>query len=124
MILQPINDAIFGLPLEHVDKEALQLAEEMRQETEAWRGNISLMEKQAADNSVRVTEAILADPEFVFYQVEVIAVGPDVRVLSVGDIAIIPQDSGGMVTVIDPDTQQYRRVYVNNEKHILARYVD
>lgn len=121
MQLQPMNDAIMALPIEHVDEDKQDLLNELTELTNAARPDIAARELRQADNSVRLAAAQTEDTMFAMYQVSIIAVGPDCQDVAVGDTVIIPPDSGTMVTVIDPETQEYRRVYLNNEHALLAK---
>lgn len=113
-MLTPLNDAILGEVIEHVqgDPELLSALESLP--TDMGRA-------YEFDAAKRAMAAQLA-PQKQPFQVRVVAVGPDVRDLAVGDIAILPEGGGTMITVVDDEDDSFQRVFLISEKGVLARF--
>lgn len=116
MAIIPINDTVFGDVIE-VD-EQVELRTEFLALTEA--ANLGGYQFEAARRQV---EAALS-PKKQAFQVRVFATGPDCKELRPGDIAILPEGGGSMITIIDDETDTFRRVFAIAEKGVLACFRD
>ena len=121
MSLMPLNNAFMGEVIEHEGDS--ELADELRELAEKFveAPGVSRSLAMAAGVSERQLVAAVESSKKQPFQVRVIAVGPDVRELEVGDIVVIPMYSGAMVTIVDEETQEYSRVFVSREDEALAR---
>lgn len=113
MALEPLNDTVFGDVIEH--ETSNELLSELASLTAAFDGGRSY-EMEAGR---RQLEAQLA-PQKQPYQIKVTAIGPDVRGVSVGDVALLPEGGGTMVTIVDEETGVFRRIFMISERAILA----
>lgn len=120
MPLLPMNDTIFGRPIMVQGKHSDLIEEFARLTADVDLGSIGNSEALSKDGALI---ASLDSAEQQFYTMDVIAVGPDVQELSIGDTVIVPPDAGTMVTIVEED-QEYVRLFLIEESACLARYDD
>ena len=113
MALLPLNDSIIGQAIEHDGNS--ELRQELAELTDAF--------GLETTGAARTLDASLA-PQKQPFQVLVEAIGPDVQEIEVGDVAILPQGGGTMVTVMDEETGQFERIFTISERAVLLRWTE
>ena len=108
----PLGDSVFLEIVEH--EPDTELTDEFRELTED--SDLDLERER------RRIEASISRKEPQAQQGTVFAMGPDCVELIEDDLVIFPLYSGLMVTIVDPITEEYKRVFVISEKNVLARY--
>ena len=122
-MLRPMNDTVFGdLISEDAFDDLTNLLHEVTREFQESIGSANL-EGQVDVAQAQLT-AQLAKKNKLHFMVTVTACGPDCRDLSIGDTAILPPHGGTMVTVIDEQSNEPRRVFAISERVVLARWRD
>jgi len=116
MGLEPLNDTVFGDVIEHEANE--DLTTEYEELTEAFSGSFGVEDRNMAVGMA----AKLNEKERKFYQIRVTEIGPGCVDMRVNDVAILPPFGGTMITVINEETNTYRRVFCISEKIILAKF--
>lgn len=114
MDIKPMNDSIIGQVIKHEESELLN-------ELSTLTAGISGGRGYEFDAARRQLEASLS-PKKQPYQVTVVATGPDVTELEVGDIAFLPEGGGTMITVHDEEDGTFQHLFVISEKAVLARF--
>ena len=117
-MLVPMNDTIFGDPISEEAFDDLTLlfnevAAEFQEDLGDTSGELYREQKNLT--------AKLAQKPKLHFMVTVTAAGPDCKELEVGDTAVLPPQSGTMVTIIDEVTNEPRRVFAISERVVLAR---
>lgn len=122
MPLHPMGDTIFGELVSDEGFDTLTLmflaaSEDFRKDLGGVLGG-----QVAVDE--RVITAQLSEKKKLHYMATVTAVGPDCKELRIGDIAVLPPSGGTMVTIVDEETNEPRRVFAISESVVLARWRD
>lgn len=115
MSLIPLNDAVFGEPVWRDDFG--ELRNELATLTHAFEASSGV----APVGGGRALTASLSESRAP-HQIRVTSVADECREVQVGDLAILPEGGGTMVTVTRGGVAE--RLYMISERHILAVYRD
>jgi hypothetical protein len=121
MSLKPMGDTVFGDPIVQEDESTVKLVSEIHNLAQEYIDALGPSAQLEFSREARRLEAI-AQPEKVYYMMTVTDIGPECVELQPGDTAILAPYSGTMITVVNEETQEPRRVFCISESAVLARY--
>jgi hypothetical protein len=116
----PLNDTLF-LDIVY-SEDNVELRDELDKATEEFKKSAPLiMQHQIDAEQRRIGAGLSGRPQS--QMGNVVALGPDVKgPVKKDDVIIFPLHAGSMVTVLDPEQKEYRRLFAISEKACLARY--